>query len=42
MNVFSTGDDNGEILFSQIFNLNVHVSIFFFFTTMDYINTVHV
>ena len=41
MNGFSTGDDNGEILLSQIFNLNVHVSIFFF-TTMDYINTVHV
>ena len=31
---------DSKILFSLIFSLNVHVSIFF--TTMDYINTVHV
>ena len=33
---------DSKILFSLIFSLNVHVSIFFFFTTMDYINTVHI
>ena len=30
---------DSKILFSLIFSLNVHVSIFFF-TTMDYINTI--
>ena len=32
---------DSKILFSLIFGLNVNVSIYFFFTTMDYINTVH-